>query len=145
MTCVNAAGAEDAAAAVNACGSVNVSMKASIFLSAILLAPSKFTLFELLSEEVPTRANSSILHNTHKFQQLVLEKSILFYSPLTLISGKVSRTLTVINHQERKVKFDDQVDLEDCVTLEQEKYKSLLTLVPRHSQRNWSSFAEFKF
>lgn len=127
MTCVNAAGAEDAAAAVNACGSVNVSMKASIFLSAILLAPSKFTLFELLSEEVPTRANSSILHNTHKFQQqLVLEKSNLIYSPLTFISGKARRTRIVINHQERKVKFDDQVYLYDCVTVEQDISSLLL-------------------
>jgi hypothetical protein len=50
----------------NACGSVNVRTKASMCFKAILLAPSKFTLFEMLSVEVPINANSSILHKKRK-------------------------------------------------------------------------------
>ena len=127
MTCVNAAGAEEAAAAVNACGSVNVSIKASIFFSAILLAPSKFTLFELLSVEVPTSANSSILHNIQKKKKhFILENRIFIYRQLTIFQEKqrLGQIQTLTIYTNRKVKFDDQVDLEDCANVEQEKYWS---------------------
>jgi len=63
VTCANAAGADDAAAAANACGSENIRTKASMCFKAILLAPSKLTLLEVLSDGVPTKAYSSILQN----------------------------------------------------------------------------------
>ena len=61
VTCTNAAGAEDAAAEANACGSENVWTNASMFFNAILLAPSKLTLLEMPSDELPSKAHSSIL------------------------------------------------------------------------------------
>ena len=71
VTCDNAAGADDAAAAANACGSENVRTKASMCFKAILLAPSKLTLFEVLSDEVPTRAYSSILQKVQQKIELI--------------------------------------------------------------------------
>lgn len=65
-TCANAAGADDRAAAEKACGSENVRTKASICFKAVLLAPSRLILFEVSSDELPIRANSSILSKTNK-------------------------------------------------------------------------------
>jgi predicted small secreted protein len=57
----------------NAWGSENVRTKASMCFKAILLAPSKFALFEVLSVKVPTGATSSILHKKKK-QYKILTK-----------------------------------------------------------------------
>lgn len=65
-TCAKGAGVEDEAAAEKSCGSENVDTNSSICFSAILLAPSKFTLFEMPSDEKPFDATASILRKMKK-------------------------------------------------------------------------------
>ncbi|RRT74637.1 hypothetical protein B296_00030619 [Ensete ventricosum] len=60
-SCTKYTGVEDVAAIEKTCGSEKISTKASICFNAILLAPSKLTLFELRSNDEPTSATSSIL------------------------------------------------------------------------------------
>lgn len=62
VTCVKAAGADDAAAAANAWGSEKVLMNASMFFMAIFLETSMFKLLELPCVDVPTSETSSVLH-----------------------------------------------------------------------------------
>ena len=59
--CANAPGPEDATAIENKWESEKLSTKDSICFNAILLAPSKLTLFEVPSDDDPTNAISSIL------------------------------------------------------------------------------------
>lgn len=54
----------DVAGVSNACGLENIRTKALMCFKAILLAPSKLILLEILLDEVPTKAYSSILQNT---------------------------------------------------------------------------------